>query len=115
MIINCKCEKYQFDVKKSDIGKGNREVQCGICNEIWIHGNSKLIPDAESTTKTGVNINLKYKMSFTSRLIIFVTVFTAVIGTMNLSKNFLINKIPQLQPYFAAKEEVILQIITSLK
>ena len=39
MIINCKCGKYQFDVKKSELGTGNREVQCGICNLKWIHGN----------------------------------------------------------------------------
>lgn len=115
MIINCPFCKIQFDVKKSDIGTGNREVQCGICNEIWIYGNSKLIPDAKSITKASVNTNLKYKMSFASRLIIFVTVFTAVIGIMDLSKNFLINIIPQLQSYFVAKEEVILQIITSLR
>jgi len=38
MIINCKCGKYQFDVKKSDIGASGREVQCGICNERWVHG-----------------------------------------------------------------------------
>ena len=38
MIINCKCGKYQFDVKKSEIGTGNREVQCGVCNKKWIHG-----------------------------------------------------------------------------
>ena len=39
MIINCKCGKYQFDVKKSELGTGHREVQCGICNLKWIHGN----------------------------------------------------------------------------
>jgi predicted Zn finger-like uncharacterized protein len=115
MIINCKCGKYQFDVKKSDIGTGNREVQCGICNEIWIHGNFKLIPNAESTIKDSVNINPKYKMSFAYRLTIFFTVFAAVIGIVDLSKNFLINIIPQLQSYFIAKEEIILQIISSLK
>jgi len=115
MIINCPFCKIQFDVKKSDIGTGNREVQCGICNEIWMHGNSKLMPDDHSATKASANMNIKYKMAFTSRLIIFVIIVTAIIGIMDLSKNFLVNAIPQLQAYFIAKEEVILQIITSLK
>ena len=115
MIINCICGKYQFDVKKSDLGSGNREVQCGICNEIWIHGNSRLNPNAKSTTKASDNTNPKYEMSFAYSLIIFVTVFAAVIGIVDLSKNFLINSIPQLQSYFIAKEKVILQIISSLR
>jgi predicted Zn finger-like uncharacterized protein len=115
MIINCKCGKYQFDVKKSDIGLGNREVQCGICNEIWTHGNSKVIVNSGSATDPNANSNLKYKMSFASRLIIFIIIITAAIGAIDLSKNFLINAIPQFQDYFIAKEQVILQIITSLK
>ena len=115
MIINCKCGKYQFDVKKSDIGLGNREVQCGICNEIWTHGNSKVITRGEIVTEANANTNFKYKMSFASRLIIFIIIITTAIGAIDLSKNFLINAIPQFQDYFIAKEQVILQIITSLK
>jgi predicted Zn finger-like uncharacterized protein len=115
MIINCKCGKYQFDVKKSDIGSGKREVQCGICNKIWTHGNSKIVTSSESTTEANADANLKYKMSFASRLIIYIIIITAAIGAIDLSKNFLINLIPQFKSYFIIKEQIILQIITFLK
>ena len=51
MIINCKCGKYQFDVKKSDVGTSGREVQCGICNEKWFHGGSISSSNVKKITK----------------------------------------------------------------
>ena len=35
MIITCKCKKYEFEVNKNEIPKEGRDVQCGVCNEVW--------------------------------------------------------------------------------
>ena len=77
MIISCKCGKYQFTIKKSDMPNNGREVQCGICNEIWFHGlgsqNNKL------------SINKSFKNPFLYQLIIYML--------KNIYENLLLDKI----------------------
>ena len=88
MIKNCKCGQYQFDVKKSDLEKSNKEVQCGICNEKWIHG--------ESVQKRPSS----YKISLVSKLIIFLIFFIALVGIIDLSKSYLVSIWPILHDYY---------------
>ena len=67
MIINCKCGKYQFDVKKSDVGTSGREVQCGICNEKWFHGGSI----SSSNVKKNNQVNSRIQGTINSQNNIF--------------------------------------------
>jgi predicted Zn finger-like uncharacterized protein len=94
MIINCKCGKYQFDVKKSELGTGNREVQCGICNLKWIHGN-------KSNSKNFL---------FSRVLFLFVILFGLSIIALDYFQIFIITNIPQFQTYYLAKEQLIINI-----
>ena len=111
MIINCRCGKYQFDVKKSDIGTSGREVQCGICNEKWFHGGSA----SSSDEKKESNLSQEYKTPFTHKIIFFFIYVTAIIGFLDLMKNKLIIAGPAFQDYYAAKEKIILKIIAFLQ
>jgi predicted Zn finger-like uncharacterized protein len=94
MIINCKCGKYQFDVKKSELGTGNREVQCGICNLKWTHGN-------KSNSKNFL---------FSRVLFLFVIFFSLSIIAFDYFQIFIITNIPQFQTYYLAKEKLIINI-----
>ena len=94
MIINCKCGKYQFDVKKSELGTGNREVQCGICNLKWIHGN-------KSNSKNFL---------FSRVLFLFVIFFGLSIIALDYFQIFIITNIPSFQTYYLAKEQLIINI-----
>jgi predicted Zn finger-like uncharacterized protein len=94
MIINCKCGKYQFDVKKSEIGTGHREVQCGICNLKWIHGN-------KSNSKNYL---------FTRVFFLFIIFFVATIVALDYFQIFIIYNMPSLQTYYLAKEQLIINI-----
>jgi len=111
MIINCRCGKYQFDVKKSDIGTSGREVQCGICNEKWFHGGSA----SSSNEKKESNLSQEYKTPLTHKIIFFFIYVTAIIGFLDLMKNKLIIAGPAFQDYYAAKEKIILKIIAFLQ
>jgi len=111
MIINCKCGKYQFDVKKSDIGTSGREVQCGICNERWMYGESS----SATSSKKGNISSSSYTTPFLYKIIIFFIFFTALVGFLDLMKNKLVKATPLLQDYYIAKEQVILRIITLLQ
>ena len=94
MIINCKCGKYQFDVKKSELGTRNREVQCGICNLKWIHGN-------KSNSKNFL---------FSRVLFLFVIFFGLSIIALDYFQAFLITNMPSFQTYYLAKEQLIINI-----
>jgi predicted Zn finger-like uncharacterized protein len=94
VIINCKCGKYQFDVKKSELGTGNREVQCGICNLKWIHGNK-----------------LNSKNFYFSRVLFFFVIFFSLsIIALDYFQIFIVTNIPSFQPYYLAKEQLIINI-----
>ena len=94
MIINCKCGKYQFDVKKSELGTGNREVQCGICNLKWIHGN-------KSNSKNFL---------FSRVLFLLVIFFGLSIIALDYFQIFIITNIPSFQTYYLTKEQLIINI-----
>ena len=94
MIINCKCGKYQFDVKKSELGTNNREVQCGICNLKWIHGN-------KSNSKNYL---------FTGVFFLFVIFVVVTIVALDYFQIFIINNMPSFQNYYLAKEQLIINI-----
>ena len=105
MIINCKCGKYQFDVKKSDIGNNGREVQCGICNEKWFYGNV-----SNKFSEKFIKSEITFKTPLIHKLIFLLIFITTLIGFLDLIKIFLIKIIPSFQHYFLMKQQLILKI-----
>jgi predicted Zn finger-like uncharacterized protein len=107
MIISCKCGKYQFTIKKSDMPNNGREVQCGICNETWFHGlgsqNNKL------------SINKSFKNPFLYQLIIYIIIILSIIGIVDMLEEFFISLNTQFQNYYVAKEQLIQKILTIIK
>lgn len=111
MIINCKCGKYQFDVKKSDIGTSGREVQCGICNEKWFYGTS----NSTKSLNPLASSNTLYRTPISHKVIFLLIIFFTVVGVLDLAKKVLTNTIPELQNYYILKEQIVLKIITLLQ
>ena len=107
MIISCKCGKYQFTIKKSDMPNNGREVQCGICNETWFHGlgsqNNKL------------SINKSFKNPFLYQLIIYIIIILSIVGIVDMLEEFFISLNTQFQNYYVAKEQLIQKILTIIK
>ena len=107
MIISCKCGKYQFTIKKSDMPNTGREVQCGICNVVWFHGlgsqNNKL------------SINKSFKNPFLYQLIIYIIIILSIIGIVDMLEEFFISLNTQFQNYYVAKEQLIQKILTIIK
>ena len=107
MIISCKCGKYQFTIKKSDMPNNGREVQCGICNKVWFHGlgpqNNKL------------SINKSFKNPFLYQLIIYIIIILSIIGIVDMLEEFFISLNTQFQNYYVAKEQLIQKILTIIK
>ena len=107
MIISCKCRKYQFTIKKSDMPNNGREVQCGICNVVWFHGlgsqNNKL------------SINKSFKNPFLYQLIIYIIIILSIIGIVDMLEEFFISLNTQFQNYYVAKEQLIQKILTIIK
>ena len=104
MIISCKCGKYQFTIKKSDMPNNGREVQCGICNETWFHGSG--------IQNNKPSINKSFKTPFLYQLIIYIIIFLSIIGVVDMLKEFLISLNIQLEKYYIAKEQLIEKIVT---
>jgi len=107
MIISCKCGKYQFTIKKSDMPNNGREVQCGICNAVWFHGlgsqNNKL------------SINKSFKNPFLYQLIIYIIIILSIIGIVDMLEEFFISLNTQFQNYYVTKEQLIQKILTIIK
>ena len=107
MIISCKCRKYQFTIKKSDMPNNGREVQCGICNVVWFHGlgsqNNKL------------SINKSFKNPFLYQLIIYIIIILSIVGIVDMLEEFFISLNTQFQNYYVAKEQLIQKILTIIK
>ena len=43
MIVECKCQKYKFDIPNLEISEEGRMVRCGFCEEDWLYKNMKQI------------------------------------------------------------------------
>ena len=41
MIIDCKCQKYKFDIPDEAISANGRVVKCGFCDEEWFQENNQ--------------------------------------------------------------------------
>lgn len=45
MIIECKCQKYKFDIPNLEIPEEGRMVRCGFCDEEWLYRNTEPLKD----------------------------------------------------------------------
>ena len=88
MIITCKCKKYEFEVNKNEIPKEGRDVQCGVCNEVWFQ------------TPYKKKINPKINQNYFSNILIFVIFLLSCIGTMEILREYLVFKFPILIQYY---------------
>lgn len=107
MIISCKCGKYQFTIKKSDMPNNGREVQCGICNVVWFHGSG--------SQNNKLSINKSFKNPFLYQLIIYIIIILSIIGIVDMLEEFFISLNTQFQNYYVAKEQLIQKILTIIK
>ncbi|MBL6758706.1 MAG: hypothetical protein ISQ17_03045 [Pelagibacteraceae bacterium] len=88
MIITCKCKKYEFEVNKNEIPKDGRDVQCGVCNEVWFQ------------TPYEKRTNLKINKNYFSNILIFLIFLLSCIGTMEILREYLVFKFPILIQYY---------------
>ena len=137
MIINCKCQKYQFDIPDDEISGMGRQVRCEFCNDEWFQENpnynfeqktnqetediKKEIPipklhkpfnnPATNNTETKKN-NFSY---FIFGFIIFI--FVLYLGILE-NKNLILSNLPSFKGFFESADivkEIINQNIDWIK
>ena len=45
MIVECKCQKYKFDIPNLEIPEEGKMVRCGFCDEEWLYQNMEPLKD----------------------------------------------------------------------
>ena len=45
MIVECKCQKYKFDIPNLEIPEEGKMVRCGFCDEEWLYQSMEPLKD----------------------------------------------------------------------
>ena len=77
MIVECKCQKYKFDIPNLEIPEEGRMVRCGFCDEEWLYRNTEPLKDLNPSEEILIPkekkkiVVKKKKLYNTSKLYIF--------------------------------------------
>ena len=75
MIVECKCQKYKFDIPNLEISEEGRMVRCGFCDEEWLYQKMEPLKDLNPSEEILIPKEKKKKFrikKFTTTLIFIV-------------------------------------------
>jgi len=111
MIIECKCQKYKFQIPGDTIINDGRLLKCGFCDEEWIHN--------ELTTNTDLPLpgkNQKLKVNIKPKknpfAFIFMFVLTILFVGIVFNRDLILDKYPPFLGFFESADilkEIIIQ------
>ena len=125
MIIDCKCQKYKFDIPDEAISANGRVVKCGFCDEEWFQENNQeesgmngfnneIILPGKKPTKDIKNTTTQKKDSFYSVILIIILLLSILFAGILSNKDLILTNYPSLLGFFEASDilkEVIIQNI----
>ena len=125
MIIDCKCQKYKFDIPEEAISGNGRVVKCGFCDEEWFQENNQeefemngfnneIILPGKKPTKDIKNTTTKKKDSSYSVILIIIPLLSILFAGILSNKDLILTNYPSLLGFFEASDilkEVIIQNI----
>ena len=137
MIINCKCQKYQFDIPDNEISDQGRQVRCEFCNDEWFQENPNYnleqknndeiedvqkeipIPKLHKATNNPIKIDIRVKKNNFSYSIIgfIIFIFILYLGMLE-NKNLILSNYPSFKGFFESADivnEIINQNIDWIK
>ena len=137
MIINCKCQKYQFDIPDNEISDQGRQVRCEFCNDEWFQENPNYnleqksndeiedvqkeipIPKLHKATNNPIKDNIQVKKNNFSYSILgfIIFIFILYLGILE-NKNLILSNYPSFKGFFESADivnEIINQNIDWIK
>ena len=137
MIINCKCQKYQFDIPDNEISDQGRQVRCEFCNDEWFQENPNHnleqkrndeiedvqkeipIPKLHKTTNHPIKDDIQIKKNNFSYFILgfIIFIFVLYLGILE-NKNLILSNYPSFKGFFESADivnEIINQNIDWIK
>ena len=137
MIINCKCQKYQFDIPDNEISGQGRHVRCEFCNDEWFQENPNYnfeqkkndeiedvqkeipIPKLHKATNNPIKDDIQVKKNNFSYSILgfIIFIFILYLGILE-NKNLILSNYPSFKSFFESADiinEIINQNIDWMK
>jgi hypothetical protein len=114
MIVECKCQKYKFDIPNLEIPEEGRMVRCGFCDEEWLYRNTEPLKDLNPSEEILIpkekkkivvkTINYTTLLSFIFFIIIlFISIYS--------NKELVLQKFPIFFGFFEASD-ILKEIIS---
>ena len=113
MIIECKCQKYKFQIPGNDIIPDGKLLKCGFCDEEWFH--NKLTTDTDIPLPAK-NQEKKVRASVKSNknmiVLVFIFLLIAFFVGMLFNRGLVLSKYPNFVGFFDSADilgEIIIQ------
>lgn len=113
MIIECKCQKYKFQIPGNDIIPDGKLLKCGFCDEEWFH--NKLTTDTDIPLPAK-NQEKKVRASVKSNknliVLVFIFLLIALFVGMLFNRGLVLSKYPNFVGFFDSADilgEIIIQ------
>ena len=125
MIIDCKCQKYKFDIPEVAISGNGRIVKCGFCDEEWFQEivaeeaeisnfNNEIILPGKKPARDTKNTTTKKKSGSYSLIAIIILLLSILFAGILSNKDLILINYPSLVGFFEASDilkEIIIQNI----
>ena len=113
MIIECKCQKYKFQIPGNGIIQDGKLLKCGFCDEEWFH--NKLTTDTDiplptKNQKKKVQVSVKPNKNLIVLIVIFLLI--ALFVGMLFNRDLVLSKYPNFVGCFESADilgEIIIQ------
>ena len=113
MIIECKCQKYKFQIPGNDFIPDGKLLKCGFCDEEWFH--NKLTTDTDIPLPAK-NQEKKVRASVKSNknliVLVFIFLLIALFVGMLFNRDLVLSKYPNFVGFFDSADilgEIIIQ------
>ena len=113
MIIECKFQKYKFQITGTDIIPDGKLLKCGFCDEEWFH--NKLTTDTDIPLPAK-NQEKKVRASVKSNknliVLVFIFLLIALFVGMLFNRDLVLSKYPNFVGFFESADilgEIIIQ------
>jgi len=114
MIVECKCQKYKFDIPNLEIPEEGRMVRCGFCDEEWLYRNTEPLKDLNPSEeilipkeKKKIVVKNKNYTTLLSFIFFIIILFISIYS----NKELVLQKFPIFFGFFEASD-ILKEIIS---
>ena len=114
MIVECKCQKYKFDIPNLEIPEEGRMVRCGFCDEEWLYRNTEPLKDLNPSEEILIpkeNKKIVIKKKNYTTLLRFIFFIIILFISIYSNKELVLQKFPIFFGFFEASD-ILKEIIS---